>query len=83
MSTTADIPCQPPRPYWWSKTHDKAMAAMTKDWLPLDELLGRGFGTLSICELEHLGLIERKLEPLPHRNALPCSHCFYRLKQNL
>jgi len=79
MSTTT----AQPRPYWFSKTHKKALAAMTDDWQSLGDLLGRGFGTLCLAELEHLGLVERKLEPLPTRNALPTDFFFYRKAQAL
>lgn len=71
------------RPYWFCRTHEKALATLTNEWTCLNELLGRGFGTLCLCELEHLQLIERKLEPLPHRNALPSDFQFYRLAQKL
>jgi len=71
------------RPHWWSRSHEKALATMTNDWQSLGDLLGRGFGTLCIAELEHLGLVERKLAPLPHRNALPSEFIFYRKAQAL
>lgn len=72
------------RPVWWSTTHERALAALSRSkWTSLTDLLAQGFGTLVFCELELAGYAERRLQSVDYTQKVPTNHVLYRKASGL